>query len=69
MEKGADIIISFAGDLVWDILNHISSHHVISNNNIMTELAGDEIRISLKRNNDTDMKKIIRDSTQLLRFS
>jgi hypothetical protein len=62
MEKGAEIIISFAGDvaLARGVLNYLSSHHVISNN-IMTELAGDEIRISLKRNNDTNMKKLIKE--------
>jgi len=63
MEKAAEIIISFAGDaaLARGVLNYLSSHHVISNN-IMTELAGDEIRISLKRNNDTNMKKLIKES-------
>jgi hypothetical protein len=63
MEKGAEIIISFAGDapLARGVLNYLSSHHVISNN-IMTELAGDEIRISLKRNNDTNMKKLIKET-------
>jgi D-hexose-6-phosphate mutarotase len=61
MEKGAEIIISFAGDvaLARGVLNYLSSHHVISNN-IMTELAGDEIRISLKRNYDTKMNKLIK---------
>jgi hypothetical protein len=63
MEKAAEIIISFAGDaaLARGVLNYLSSHHVISNN-IMTELAGDEIRISLKRNNDTNMKKLIKET-------
>ena len=63
MEKGAEIKISFAGDvaLARGVLNYLSSHHVISNN-IMTELAGDEIRISLKRNNDTNMKKLIKET-------
>ncbi len=63
MEKGAEIIISFAGDaaLARGVLNYLSSHHVISNN-IMPELAGDEIRISLKRNNDTNMKKLIKET-------
>jgi hypothetical protein len=63
MEKAAEIIISFAGDaaLARGVLNYLSSHHVISNN-VMTELAGDEIRISLKRNNDTNMKKLIKET-------
>jgi hypothetical protein len=66
MEKGAETIISFAGDaaLARGVLNYLSSHHVISNN-IMTELAGDEISISLKRNNDTNMKKLIKETLHI----
>ena len=62
MENVADIIISFAGDvaLAQDVLNYLSSHHIVSNN-IMTELAEDEIRVSLKRNNDTNMKRLVKE--------